>query len=239
MKRLSIMSGLAAVAVSWIVPALAQDAPASVPPEALPQSVELAPSVELLHERLGGIGAQLEHVSSDSLPPIKELTRDTLEQLRTALARLPQAEREPIHRALLAVETSLLGEDAREIAQAIDELRAAIGVTTTSGGGADLLDMRGTQIIGQNLYGAADETIGPVEDVVVSRDGGAVALLVSLGGFLGLGESSKAIPLDSVTLDGQRIVTSLSRESIEALPEFDAEGYDQTLPDQAVGSSIN
>ena len=69
------------------------------------------------------------------------------------------------------------------------------------------------------MTNALDQSIGTVNDIIIDADGKVVAVLVNVGGFLGLGESSVPIALrhlvisriDASTL---AIKTSLLREAI-------------------------
>jgi sporulation protein YlmC with PRC-barrel domain len=51
----------------------------------------------------------------------------------------------------------------------------------------------------QNLYDSSDNKVGEVEDVLVEqKDGHIAALIVGVGGFLGIGEKRVAIPFNGV-----------------------------------------
>ena len=50
----------------------------------------------------------------------------------------------------------------------------------------------------QYIYDPSDAKIGEVSDVLVSTDGKIDALIVSVGGFLGIGEKDVAVPFTSV-----------------------------------------
>jgi sporulation protein YlmC with PRC-barrel domain len=50
----------------------------------------------------------------------------------------------------------------------------------------------------QNVYDPGDNKIGEVMDVLVDREGKATALIVGVGGFLGMGEKDVAVPFDAV-----------------------------------------
>ena len=50
----------------------------------------------------------------------------------------------------------------------------------------------------QNVYDPADNKIGEIMDVLVDRDGKITALIVGVGGFLGMGEKDVAVPFNSV-----------------------------------------
>lgn len=50
----------------------------------------------------------------------------------------------------------------------------------------------------QDVYDPSDTKIGEISDVLVNRDGKISAFIVSVGGFLGLGEKHVAVPFDNV-----------------------------------------
>ena len=85
-----------------------------------------------------------------------------------------------------------------------------------------------SSVLGKTVYTGADEkgeAIGDVNDVVINADGGAEALVVGVGGFLGLGEKDVAINFDRVSWsdrDGQRIiVVTATKEELQQAPEFE------------------
>jgi sporulation protein YlmC with PRC-barrel domain len=50
----------------------------------------------------------------------------------------------------------------------------------------------------QNVYDPSDNKIGEIMDVLVDREGRATALVVGVGGFLGVGEKDVAVPFNTV-----------------------------------------
>ena len=50
----------------------------------------------------------------------------------------------------------------------------------------------------QNVYDRSDNKIGEIMDVLVDREGKATALMIGVGGFLGMGEKDVAVPFNSV-----------------------------------------
>lgn len=83
-----------------------------------------------------------------------------------------------------------------------------------------------SQLIGTTMTNVLGETIGRVEDVVIDGDGKVVAVLVGVGGFLGLGETPVAIGLRHLAItqrDGKRleVQTSLSRRAVEQAASLD------------------
>ena len=50
----------------------------------------------------------------------------------------------------------------------------------------------------QSVYDPSDAKVGEITDVLVDRDGKIVALIVGVGGFLGMGEKDVAVPFNAV-----------------------------------------
>ena len=71
------------------------------------------------------------------------------------------------------------------------------------------------------VIGADGESIGEVEDVLIDSTGRVVAVSVEAGGFLGMGDRDVIMQLDSLELQGDEFTTTLTREEIEALPDWD------------------
>jgi sporulation protein YlmC with PRC-barrel domain len=89
-----------------------------------------------------------------------------------------------------------------------------------------------TQIIGENVYNSTSEDaehVGDVNDIVIGTDGKIEAVVVGVGGFLGIGE--KEVALDFATLewaerDGDRwLVAQMTKEQLEQQTAFDRNAY--------------
>jgi sporulation protein YlmC with PRC-barrel domain len=50
----------------------------------------------------------------------------------------------------------------------------------------------------QNVYDPSDAKIGEISDVLVSKEGKVEAFIVSVGGFLGIGQKDVAVPFSAV-----------------------------------------
>jgi sporulation protein YlmC with PRC-barrel domain len=57
---------------------------------------------------------------------------------------------------------------------------------------------RGSKLMGINIYGFNDEKIGDVSDVLLDQQGNVKAVVIGVGGFLGIGEKDVAMPFDQV-----------------------------------------
>jgi sporulation protein YlmC with PRC-barrel domain len=58
--------------------------------------------------------------------------------------------------------------------------------------------MRGSQLMGVDVYGADTQKIGDVDEVLVDKQGRIQTAVVGVGGFLGIGAKDIAIPYDQV-----------------------------------------
>src|SRR5690606_6702003 len=82
------------------------------------------------------------------------------------------------------------------------------------------------EIVGNNVVTPQGETIGEISGVARSRTDSEMHALIDVGGFLGLGERTVALPMDRLerNQDGD-VVTQMSREELEQLPEYDSQDY--------------
>ena len=77
----------------------------------------------------------------------------------------------------------------------------------------------------QSVYDPSDNKIGEIMDVLVSRDGKAEALIVGVGGFLGMGEKDVAVPFNAVqfkTKDNNKwyAVMNTTKDALKSAPGF-------------------
>jgi sporulation protein YlmC with PRC-barrel domain len=80
------------------------------------------------------------------------------------------------------------------------------------------------EMIGRNVVDITGETVGSISDLMLGPDGQVTHVIVDVGGFLGIG--AKTVALDAAALtaeegDGGDLVTSMTRDQIEALPEYE------------------
>lgn len=93
-----------------------------------------------------------------------------------------------------------------------------------------------SNMIGKSvLTGEADDaaTIGDINDVIIGRDGSVRAVIVGVGGFLGIGEKEVAVEMERLTFvtssaDEFRIVSDVSRSELEQASNFERPDY---IPD--------
>lgn len=78
-------------------------------------------------------------------------------------------------------------------------------------------------LMGKNVYGKDNEKVGEVEDVIIDASGQAKQLVISSGGFLGIGEKQIAVDYNQAQWDQQqnRIhLSGMSRDDVKTMPEF-------------------
>jgi sporulation protein YlmC with PRC-barrel domain len=59
-------------------------------------------------------------------------------------------------------------------------------------------EMRASKLIGTNVVNTANETIGEINDIVLDKDGKVAAVIIGVGGFLGIGERDVAVNFHSI-----------------------------------------
>lgn len=106
---------------------------------------------------------------------------------------------------------------------------AATSADAGAASGTYLTEQAATQVaasdyMGKSIYNAEDKSIGDVNDLIMEENGGVVAAVVGVGGFLGIGEKNVAIPMDKLTVTREdnsvRLTTTETAEALEAAPKF-------------------
>jgi sporulation protein YlmC with PRC-barrel domain len=89
----------------------------------------------------------------------------------------------------------------------------------------------------QNVYDPSENKIGDIKDVLVDTSGKVVALIVAVGGFLGVGEKDVAVPFEAVhptTKDKKWwLVMNTTKDSLKSAPGFKYDSNTTTwVPDR-------
>lgn len=91
---------------------------------------------------------------------------------------------------------------------------------------------RASKLSGVNVYNDKNEKIGDVSEVLVSRSGKAEAVVIGVGGFLGMGEHLVAVPYSAVKWEDDQkggypekaVLPNASKEELKKAPEFKYKG---------------
>ena len=81
---------------------------------------------------------------------------------------------------------------------------------------------RTSKVIGSNVLNDANETIGKVDDLIVSPDDNKSAyVIISVGGWLGMGSHLIALPYDNLRITSTKItLPGATKDGLKSLPEF-------------------
>ena len=100
--------------------------------------------------------------------------------------------------------------------------------------GATALDMAALtadELMGTDVYGPDNQHIGPIGDLVLAEDGQTIdALVIDFGGFLGIGVKQVAVAYENLQFysdewGNRSLVLPLTREQMEAAPEFNRDSF--------------
>jgi sporulation protein YlmC with PRC-barrel domain len=81
---------------------------------------------------------------------------------------------------------------------------------------------RASKIIGANIY-KGNTSIGKIDDVLLDLDHAAVsAIVLSVGGFLGMGDKLVAVPSNQIKVSAEaKFTTDLTKDQLTNAPAFD------------------
>jgi sporulation protein YlmC with PRC-barrel domain len=81
---------------------------------------------------------------------------------------------------------------------------------------------RASKLIGNKVY-EGDTSIGQIEDILIDLDGATVpAVILSVGGFLGVGDKLVAVPVEQIKVSKEaRFTRDLTKEQLTNAPAFD------------------
>ncbi len=162
-----------------------------------------------------------ETAEKTAMAPAEEpMTEATEEEMAAAPAEEPATTEEEA--AMAPAEQSAEGEELASTDQAaMPQLRDV-----------DAGSISADQVIGATVYATADdENVGNVGDVRLTSEGQVDAVIVDIGGFLGIGTKPVAIAFESLMFRQDEggsffVYTEFTREELEAAPDYDEATYD-------------
>ena len=90
---------------------------------------------------------------------------------------------------------------------------------------------------GLDVYDNTGEQLGSVEDLFVERETRLASfLIVSAGGFLGMGKKHFLVPVEEVSreVSGERVTINRNREKVMDSPEFDPDKVPEVALQHAI-----
>ena len=82
-----------------------------------------------------------------------------------------------------------------------------------------------SDFIGQRVYTRSGEDIGEVTDLIVTDNSAVQAVILGVGGLLGIGEKDVAVTMKAIQIqpegESTRLVVDASKEQLTSAPDFD------------------
>ena len=80
---------------------------------------------------------------------------------------------------------------------------------------------RTSKVVGATVVNENNETVGTIDDLIVTPGGQAPYAVLSVGGFLGMGTKYVVVPFTSLKIEDKKmILPGGSKDALKALPEF-------------------
>lgn len=85
-------------------------------------------------------------------------------------------------------------------------------------------EVTASKLVGKNLYNKQNENVGEIEDLVIDQGKTVTGVVVSVGGFLGMGERYVMVDPSSIFLhraDGKlKAMVDADKDAVKNAPEF-------------------
>jgi sporulation protein YlmC with PRC-barrel domain len=80
---------------------------------------------------------------------------------------------------------------------------------------------RSTKIVGSSVVNDSGETVGTINDLIVTSNEKVPFAVLSVGGFLGMGTKYVVVPFNELQMQGNKItLPGATKDSLEKLPSF-------------------
>ena len=78
------------------------------------------------------------------------------------------------------------------------------------------------KLIGRNIKNAEGDTIGEIKSIYLNKDGKVDSVMVSVGGFLGVGDREVRIAWSDlkITDNGEKVTVNMTKDELKAKPEY-------------------
>lgn len=135
------------------------------------------------------------------------------------------------------------GDAAEEVAETADDAAdsASTEMAAASDGASEGMTLEAlpseaylaTTLMDRSVLNTAGETVGDVNDLILSKGGEIDAVVIGVGGFIGIGEKSVAVNFGELSMesddDGRmNLILDTTEEELRAAPDFVADGESAT-----------
>ena len=115
--------------------------------------------------------------------------------------------------AMIGIVVFATHANAQGVAQSVEITK--VDVKTVAAG------YRASKVIGSSVVNDANQTIGKIDDLLITRDGKDPYAVLSVGGFLGMGSRMVVIRYDSLKFADKKIVLpGGTKDGLKMLPAF-------------------
>ncbi|WP_407492243.1 PRC-barrel domain-containing protein [Pseudooceanicola sp. MF1-13] len=114
--------------------------------------------------------------------------------------------------------------DAESNGEMADEQMADASTDMNADPNQEQVMLTAEQMEGMTIWGVNDERVGDIHSVNTNADGEIVEALLDIGGFLGLGETTVALPYSELDVsqegDDYRISTAYTKDELKNMPRY-------------------
>jgi len=80
---------------------------------------------------------------------------------------------------------------------------------------------RTSKVVGSTVVNEANETVGTIDDLIVTPSEKVPYAVLSVGGFLGMGTKYVVVPFSALEVNDKRMMLrGATKDSLKSLPEF-------------------
>ncbi len=80
---------------------------------------------------------------------------------------------------------------------------------------------RTSKVVGSSVVNEANETVGTIDDLIVTPNDRVPFAVLSVGGFLGMGTRYVVVPYNSLEVKGtQMLLRGATKDGLKSLPDF-------------------
>ena len=80
---------------------------------------------------------------------------------------------------------------------------------------------RTSKVVGSTVVNEANETVGTIDDLIVTPNEKVPFAVLSVGGFLGMGTKYVVVPFSALQVrDKKMVLPGATKDTLKALPEF-------------------
>jgi len=179
-----------------------------------------------LGERLVRVAWKDLHISDNGEKVVVNMTKDQLKAIA------PYTYRDAKTKGQVFTDAGVYAPDRRAGRSAAPQT-----ASTESTGDFDAQGhLSGNAFIGAKVRNAANETVGSIEDIYLDTKGAVDTVVVSVGGFLGVGTKNVAVKWSDMKVgrDGKSLVltTNWTKDTLKTMPDYE---YQRRQPARSGG----